>query len=374
MEIKRIKYCRKPPLFYADLRARIAQYFTENGKTKYADTRMHIKTIVLLGTWTGLYALIMSNKFKSYDLWIFQIGFHWMSFVVWNGIAHDAHHNAYTRNKTFKKLLLFTGDLVGVSSYVMDFNHVRAHHSAVNIPMHDVAIDDYTVFRFHPDRPLRPYHRWQHFYINIFYLIPTLFKLLIFDYFSLMRKHIGAIKVDRPPMLKVVYLTFVKIGVIFLTLILPLMVLDAPAGIIVVGFLAGHFIAGITLSLIFQITHLCDFSKFTSVDLQSGHLENSFALHVIENTATFSPDNLLLTWLSGGLNHHTIHHLFPEICQIHFPALTKILRQTAMEYGIPFKVYPTFWEAIRSHYSLLKQLGRETSYTPQPFTDYELSN
>ena len=82
MEIKRIKYCQKPPLFYADLRARIAQYFTENGKTKYADTRMHI-----------------------------------------------------------------TGDLVGVSSYVMDFNHVRAHHSAVNIPMHDVAIDDYTVPR-----------------------------------------------------------------------------------------------------------------------------------------------------------------------------------------------------------------------------------
>jgi linoleoyl-CoA desaturase len=373
MEVKRIKYKQKPPEFFMVLRHRINLYFEENNKTRYADVHMHVKTAALLLIWFSLYGLIISNMFKSYDLIIFQVGFHWMSFVVWNGIAHDAHHKAYTKNKYLNKFLLFSGDLVGVSSYIMDFNHVRAHHSAVNVPIHDVSIDDYALFRFHPDKPLKWYHRWQHLYINFFYLIPTLFKLLIFDYFSLMRKYIGAVKVSKHSITNIIYLTLTKFGVIYLTLILPLTILDAPKWIIVTGFLLGHFAAGITLSLIFQITHLCDFSRFSNVEDESGTIENSFAIHVIENTSTFSPDNIFMSYMSGGLNHHTIHHLFPEICQIHFPALTKILKETAEEYGIPFKIYPTFTEAVRSHYSLLKKLGQQKEYKPQPFTDYNLS-
>lgn len=371
--MKRIKYSHKPPPFYTELRTRINSYFEENSITRFADWRMNLKTVILLVIWATFYGLIISNLFRSYDIIIFQVLFHWLSFAVWLGIAHDAIHNAYTKNKTLNKLLLFSGDLVGVSSYVMDFNHARAHHSAVNVPIHDVSIDEYKLFRFHPKRPLKWYHKWQHIYINIFYCIPTLFKLLIFDYLSLMKKYIGAVKVKKTPISALLYLTLVKIGVVYLTLILPLSILDAPDSIIITGFLLGHLASGITLSLIFQITHLCDFSKFNSADLESGNLENSFAIHVIENTSTFAPDNLFITYFSGGLNHHTIHHLFPEVCQIHFPALTKILQKTAKEYGIPFKVYPTFWEALKSHYSLLKKLGREKNYQPVPFTDYELS-
>ncbi|MGB8191517.1 MAG: fatty acid desaturase [Chitinophagaceae bacterium] len=371
--IKRVKYTQKPPIFFSELRNRINKYFEDNSLSRYADNRMHIKTISLILIWLSLYGLIISNLFKSFDLILIQAGFHWMSFVVWNGIAHDAHHQAYTKNKIANRLLLFTGDLVGVSSYVMDFNHVKSHHSAVNIPVHDVAIDDYGIFRFHPHRMLKWYHKWQHIYINVFYMIPTLFKLLIFDYFSLSRKYIGSVKIKKHRIKDVLYLTIIKLGVIYATLILPLQILDAPRWIIITGFLTGHFVAGFTLSLIFQITHLCDYSNFSDVDLENGNLENSFAQHVIENTSSFATDNLLLTYFSGGLNHHTIHHLFPEICQIHFPALTKILRATSEEYGIPFKIYPTFWSAIQSHYSLLKKLGSEKNYRPRPFSEWKLS-
>ncbi len=374
MEIKRVKYTQKPPPFFTELNNRVNKYFADNSLTRLADNRMHFKTIILLVIWFGFYGLIISNLFKSYDLIFIQIGFHWMSFVVWNGIAHDAHHKAYTNNKIVNKCLLFSGDLVGVSSYIMDFNHVKAHHSAVNVPFHDVAIDDFGIFRFHPTNPLKWYHKWQHVYINIFYMIPTLFKLLIFDYFSLMRKYIGAIKVGKHSVGDILYLTLVKIGVIYSTLILPLQILDAPSSIIITGFLLGHFIAGITLSLIFQITHLCDFSRFSNVNLENGTLENSFAIHVIENTSSFSPNNLALTYFAGGLNHHTIHHLFPTVSQIHFPALTQILKDTAKEYQIPFKIYPTFWAAIKSHYSLLKKLGNQQSYTPEPFTEYHVAS
>lgn len=370
MEIKRINYTKKQSLFLKELKKRINTYFKDNNKTQYADSRMHIKTFLLLFIWFFLYGLILSNYFISYDLIVVQVLFHWMSFVVWNGIAHDAHHDAYTKNNAFNKFLRFSGDLVGVSSYVMDFNHVKAHHSAVNVPVHDVAIDDYGIFRFHPDTPLKWYHKWQHIYVNLFYFIPTLFKLLLFDYLSLSRKYIGSTKIDKHPIYEVLYLTLTKLGVIYLTLILPMQILDAPNSIIIAGFVLGHFIAGFTLSLVFQVTHLCDFSRFSNVVENSSDLENSFAIHVIENTSTFSDKSLIASYITGGLNHHTIHHLFPSICQIHFPALTKILKETAKEFGVPFKVYPTFISAIKSHYSLLKKLGSQKQYTRAPFLEY----
>src|SRR2546423_15710630 len=101
--MKRIKYNQKPPPFYTELRSRIYSYLRENSLTRYADWRMNLKTIVTLTIWFSLYGLIISNWFKSYDLILFQVAFHWLSFTIWLGIAHDAIHNAYTKNKFLNK-------------------------------------------------------------------------------------------------------------------------------------------------------------------------------------------------------------------------------------------------------------------------------
>jgi linoleoyl-CoA desaturase len=101
-------------------------------------------------------------------------------------------------------------------------------------------------------------------------------------------------------------------------------------------------------------------------------MNNSFAIHVLENTSSFAVDSWWMTWLGGGLNCHTIHHIFPEVCQIHFRPLTKILVATCKEYGIPMKIYPSTWAALVSHIKLLNQLSKNKKYAPAPFTDWEL--
>ena len=148
-----------------------------------------------------------------------------------------------------------------------------------------------------------------------------------------MRKYIGAVKVKKHNLVSIFYLTLIKVGVIYFTLILPLTILDAPRSIIITGFILGHLIAGMTLSLVFQITHLCDFSKFNSADSENGSLENSFAIHVIENTSTFSPDNLFITYFSGGLNHQ-IH-----VCLTHhsLESLDKSLLLVGKAYSAHWK-------------------------------------
>ena len=75
-------------------------------------------------------------------------------------------------------------------------------------------------------------------------------------------------------------------------------------------------------------------------------------------TANFANDNHILNWYVGGLNFQVEHHLFPTICHVHYKALSKIVKQTAEEYGIPYNYQPTFTGAVVNHAKMLYKLGK----------------
>ena len=47
-----------------------------------------------------------------------------------------------------------------------------------------------------------------------------------------------------------------------------------------------------------------------------------------------------LNWFAGGLNFQVEHHLFPGICHLHYTEISKIVKETAKEYGIPYFTQP----------------------------------
>jgi len=60
----------------------------------------------------------------------------------------------------------------------------------------------------------------------------------------------------------------------------------------------------------------------------------------------------------GGLNFQIEHHLFPKISHIHYPAISKIIKQACLEYGIQYIEYRRVRHALASHVSYLRQMGR----------------
>jgi linoleoyl-CoA desaturase len=76
------------------------------------------------------------------------------------------------------------------------------------------------------------------------------------------------------------------------------------------------------------------------------------------NTANFAPGARLFSWYVGGLNYQVEHHLFPNICHIHYRKLSKIVRETATEYNLPYYSYKTFVSALSEHTKMLYRLGR----------------
>ncbi len=61
----------------------------------------------------------------------------------------------------------------------------------------------------------------------------------------------------------------------------------------------------------------------------------------------------------GGLNFQIEHHLFPNICHIHYSKLAPIVEKTAKEYGISYNLKPSFSQALLSHIRKLKELERK---------------
>ena len=129
------------------------------------------------------------------------------------------------------------------------------------------------------------------------------------------------------------------------------------------SFLLMHFVAGVTVAVIFMLAHVVEITHFP-VPSSDGSLENSWAVHQLYTTANFSAKSKLAAFITGGLNQQVEHHLFPNICSIHYPKLAPIVRETAKEFGIPYLEYPTFTTSFKSHVRFLKRVGKEEHYEP----------
>ena len=89
-----------------------------------------------------------------------------------------------------------------------------------------------------------------------------------------------------------------------------------------------------------------------------GEMENAWAVHQMKTTMNFCPDNLVLNWFVGGLNYQVEHHLFPNICHVHYKKLSKIVKETAAEFNVPYNSHDTFFQALFNHGKMLKDLGK----------------
>jgi linoleoyl-CoA desaturase len=109
---------------------------------------------------------------------------------------------------------------------------------------------------------------------------------------------------------------------------------------------------------VFQLAHTVEHTEFPVPDAQTGKLEDEWAIHQLKTTANFATRNRFVSWFVGGLNFQIEHHLFPKISHIHYPEISKIIKQACQEYGIAYVEYPKMHHAVASHVAFLKQMGR----------------
>ncbi len=121
------------------------------------------------------------------------------------------------------------------------------------------------------------------------------------------------------------------------------------------------FAQGVVLSVMFQLAHCVEEAEFPLPSADTGRMATAWAEHHVQTTVDFARRNRLLTWHGGGMDFQIEHHLFPQICHVHYRALAPLAQQTCLEFGLRYTVHATFLAAVASHFRWLRRMGRPSA-------------
>lgn len=345
--------------FTEEVKREVQAYFESRGLSDKATAGMVLKTVILLGGSLATYLLIL---FGGFGPWVklglavlLGVGVAGVGFAV----AHDALHGAYSRNPLVNKVLGLSFDLFGANGYMWKITHNVIHHTYTNIHGVDEDLSVSPLLRLSPEAPLKPVHRWQHLYAFLAYSTSTLFWVFVKDYKYFLQKDLGPYQDKKHPPAEVASLVVMKLVYYGWSIVVPLLVLDLAWWQFLIGYLAMHLTAGTILGIVFQLAHVVEGTEHPLPD-EHGAMEEAWMVHEMETTSNFARDNRLLSWYVGGLNFQVEHHLFPRVCSVHYPAISRIVEAVARRNGVVYNSQPTFRAAVRSHYVMLRRFGRET--------------
>jgi len=341
--------------FYAELRRRVDHYFRGTGRTPRDCPQMYWKTLFIFGWFAASYALL-----------VFLVGTWWLALplaislglsmaAVGFNIQHDGGHRAYSDRSWVNKLMALTLDLLGASSYFWAKKHNYLHHSFTNIAGHDDDIDLGFLARLAPHQKRRKFHRLQHFYLWALYgFLPI--KWQIFDNFhAAVTGRIGEYRIARPKGWDLA--TFVAGKAVFFSLAFALPLLLHPVWVVLVFYATASIVAGVVFGVVFQLAHCVEEAAFPVPRRDLGRMETAWAVHQLETTVDFARGNRLLSWFIGGLNFQIEHHLFPQVCHVHYPALARLVEETCKDFGLRYRAHKTFLDGVMAHFRWLRRMG-----------------
>lgn len=347
--------------FYNELKKRVDNYFKENKLDKNGNLNMYIKTVFMFSMYLTPYFLITLGVFESKIVWLL------LSVLMGLGMAgiglsvmHDANHGSYSKNVKFNKFLGYLSmNIVGGYSLNWRIQHNVIHHTYTNIHNHDEDIAPPGFMRFEPHAEKKKIHKLQFLYAWFFYCLMTIMWSTTKDFNQLIRYNkMGYLKTANATFGRELFVLILSKLAYYTFMILPYFLVKEMTFLNwLTGFLVIHAIASLCLAMIFQPAHVVEETQFPLPD-EKNSLEDHWAIHQLKTTMNFATRNPVLTWLVGGLNHQVEHHLFPSICHIHYPKLSKIVKETANEFNIPYNSTKTFAGALWSHEKMLWKLGR----------------
>jgi linoleoyl-CoA desaturase len=357
--------------FAAAVRKNVNEYFREGGISIKGNLSLAIQTTAMLSIYIVPFILIITVPMNA---WVAML----MAVLMGTGMAgigmcvmHDAVHGSYSQKEWVNKILGGTMYLLGSNVFNWKIQHNMLHHAYTNIEGYDQDIESKGPIRLSQHAPLRKFHRYQYIHAFFFYGLLTISKMLK-DFTQLVEYNRAGItkQYHVNPTFEYVKMIIVKIIYLFVFIGLPLLFTTFSLWQILLGFFIMHWTAGCILSTVFQMAHVVE-GAVQPLPNAEGVIETEWAVHELRTTSDFARNNIFLNWYVGGLNFQIEHHLFPNICHIHYCKIAPIVERTAKEFGFHYNLKPTFINALHSHIRRLKELGKQISYKSHRISQHE---
>lgn len=343
------------PSFHVTLKNKVQQYFQNNNIEQHGNFNLYLKAGILIASFLALYIHL-----------VFFTGPWWLSLLecallginvalIGFNIMHDGNHGSFSKSSWWNKLASYSGSMLGASQYMWATKHNIIHHTFTNVDGVDDDIDAGDLLRLAPTQEYRKFHSYQHIYFVFLYMMMYVFWVFFSDYKKYFSKKIGEYPLKNMTMGVHVRFWGMKIFHAIIFIALPIYMLGFWPWL--VGFLLMSWVGGFFLSIVFQLAHTVEHTAFPMPEGDTNKLENEFALHQLATTANFATKSKFWTWMLGGLNFQIEHHLFPKISHIHYPKISKIIKQVCKEEGVNYIEYKNVRTAVAAHVAFLKRMS-----------------
>jgi linoleoyl-CoA desaturase len=344
--------------FASAVRKNVNDYFRNNGISTKGNLRLALQTTVMLFIYFAPFVLLFvlpMNIWIALIMWvIIGVGMSCIGMCV----MHDAVHSSYSHKEWINKIMGGTMYLLGGNVFNWKIQHNYLHHAYTNIDGYDQDIASRGPIRLSKYAPLKKIHRYQYIHSFFFYGLMTISKL-VKDFTQLIDYNKAGItrQYQVNPVSEYNKMVGVKIIYLFVFIGLPIIYTPFSWGEVLLGFFVMHWTAGCILSTVFQMAHVVEGAEQLLPDAD-GIIKSDWTTHELRTTSDFARNNAFLEFFVGGLNFQIEHHLFPNICHIHYRKIAPIVEKTAKEFGFVYNLKPTFRDALSSHIKRLKELGR----------------
>eukprot|EP01123_Difflugia_compressa_P005928 TRINITY_DN18050_c0_g1_i1.p1 TRINITY_DN18050_c0_g1~~TRINITY_DN18050_c0_g1_i1.p1 ORF type:complete len:413 (-),score=43.13 TRINITY_DN18050_c0_g1_i1:66-1304(-) len=330
---------------YATLKERVNKYFKDTNQPSRGTQFMWFKSavLILLTSIAYYYGIIQGYWMVCPILGIL---------MAINGLAiqHDANHGSFSKYPFFNRIASVVDDIIGGSSLIWRHQHVVLHHTFPN--HHELDGDSYSkypVMRLNPKLETTWYIQYQWFY-GPFLLYSLLGISYSFeDVTTYLSGHYLTAKMHYRTIDQFIFWGG-KLAHYFLFVFVPVYLHGWTA--LFTLYILFELVGSNFLATVFAVSHNTSKTEYNVEET------TDWAELQIRTSANWSVQSTLWWLVSGGLNFQIEHHLFPGVCHVHYPAISRIVQEVCKEYNLPYNAYPTFFDIYKDHLSTLQKLGK----------------
>ena len=356
----KLTFNNKNRIFYNTLNAEVEKYFQKRKVKKTGNLNLFIKSAILIPSAVLIYIFLLEFNWSITGLVLMSVLLGLVLASIGFNVMHDAIHGSFSRSKWINKIFGFSLNLLGGNAFLWKQKHNVIHHTYTNVDGIDDDIAFSKLVRSCDTQYWMPVHRVQHLYLPFLYSLTSFAWVFGTDFIKYFSRKVHTTDLPKMPFKEHMIFWLSKLINIGFYILLPLFLKGWLFWLLF--FCTVHIVLGLVLAIVFQLAHVVENTEFEVATIDPKVIEHEWAVYQVKTTANFAPRNKIISWFVGGLNYQIEHHLFPRISHVHYPMLSKIVKNTCEKFNLPYNQFPTMWSAIISHFKTMKRLGKKPAF------------
>lgn len=331
--------------FYRIVQARARAHFAGRGQRTHASAAAQVAAFGLVVVAIGLTfpAYVLGSAWAALTLGVLKA-------IAAVGPGHSMSHFSLFRRGPWNTLLFRLGSPFLVSNpAIWSKSHIQSHH-VFTLTEQDLQ-DNYPFKRVQPGLPHRAWHRGQHVYAWLIYMFGLPLWALQDFFRSVQSLFTGLHATSRFTMVqRLENILVIGVNLVF-SVALPFFFLGFRQALLVC--LLVNVPSSLLLVLQIAVNHEV---PETQGNVVAGEAID-WGVHQVLTSHNYSVRSPAALHFSGGLNMQIEHHLFPSVHYTHYPALSHLVREACVEFGLPYHESCSIWAAVAKHYRVLRLHG-----------------